>query len=80
MRIERQHEHLRFVNALLAFIGPRAANRRTAGREAECLRSDFGAGAEISGPAVIGQVDATTLLPPGSSARVDEYGNLMITV
>jgi hypothetical protein len=29
---------------------------------------------------VIGQVDATTLLPPGSSARVDEYGNLMITV
>ena len=43
-------------------------------------RSDFGAGAEISGPAVIGQVDATTLLPPGSSARVDEYGNLMITV
>jgi N-methylhydantoinase A len=43
-------------------------------------RSDFGAGAEIAGPAVIGQVDATTLLPPGSSARVDEYGNLMITV
>ena len=34
-------------------------------------RDDFGAGAEIAGPAVIGQVDATTLLPPGSSARVD---------
>jgi N-methylhydantoinase A len=43
-------------------------------------RSDFGAGAEIAGPAVIGQVDATTLLPPGSSARVDDYGNILVTV
>ncbi len=30
-------------------------------------RDDFGAGAEIAGPAVIGQVDATTLLPPGAT-------------
>jgi N-methylhydantoinase A len=43
-------------------------------------RSDFGAGAEIAGPAVIGQVDATTLLPPGSTARVDDFGNISITV
>ena len=43
-------------------------------------RDDFGAGAEIAGPAVIGQVDATTLLPPGASARVDDYGNLVITI
>jgi N-methylhydantoinase A len=43
-------------------------------------RDDFGAGAEISGPAVIGQNDATTLLPPGATARVDDYGNLVITV
>ncbi len=43
-------------------------------------RDDFGAGVEIAGPAVIGQVDATTLLPPGASARVDDYGNLVIAV
>ena len=43
-------------------------------------RDDFGAGAEIAGPAVIGQTDATTLLPPGSSAKVDDLGNLIITV
>lgn len=43
-------------------------------------RSSFRAGTEIAGPAVVGQVDATTLLPPGSVGRVDEYGNLMITV
>jgi len=43
-------------------------------------RDDFGAGAEVAGPAVIGQVDATTLLPPGASARVDDYGNLVIAI
>lgn len=43
-------------------------------------RTSFRAGAEIAGPAVVGQVDATTLLPPGSVGHVDEYGNLLITV
>jgi N-methylhydantoinase A len=43
-------------------------------------RNSFHAGTEIEGPAVVGQVDATTLLPPGSIGRVDEYGNLLITV
>jgi N-methylhydantoinase A len=43
-------------------------------------RDDLLAGATIEGPAVVGQVDATTLLPPGSSARVDDYGNLIISV
>ena len=43
-------------------------------------RETLPAGAGVEGPAIIGQVDATTLLPPGSSGRVDEYGNLVITV
>jgi N-methylhydantoinase A len=43
-------------------------------------REDFPSGIEIEGPAVIGQVDATVLLPPGSVARVDEYANLLISV
>lgn len=42
-------------------------------------RETFPAGCQVQGPALIGQIDATTLLPPGSSARVDEYGNLLIT-
>ena len=42
-------------------------------------RETFPAGCQVQGPALIGQVDATTLLPPGSSTRVDEYGNLLIT-
>jgi N-methylhydantoinase A len=43
-------------------------------------RDSFCAGNEIEGPAIVGQVDATTLLPPGSSTRVDDYGNLLVKV
>ncbi|UHC13889.1 hydantoinase/oxoprolinase family protein [Methylobacterium currus] len=35
-------------------------------------------GAEISGPAVIQQIDATTVIEPGAVARVDAIGNLRI--
>lgn len=38
------------------------------------------AGNVIEGPAVIEELTSTTLLPPGSCARVDEYGNLRITL
>lgn len=43
-------------------------------------REDFAAGVELEGPAIVGQVDATTLVPPGATARVDELANLVITV
>lgn len=43
-------------------------------------RDDFPAAATIDGPAIVGQNDATTLIPPGSTAQVDDYGNLLITV
>ncbi len=43
-------------------------------------RESFPAGTEIEGPAIVGQVDATTLVPRGATARVDEYANLLITV
>jgi N-methylhydantoinase A len=36
--------------------------------------------ATIEGPAVIQQVDATTVLEPGSRARIDGVGNLRIEV
>ncbi|TGD95895.1 hydantoinase/oxoprolinase family protein [Methylobacterium nonmethylotrophicum] len=35
-------------------------------------------GAEIAGPAVIQQIDATTVVEPGAVARVDAIGNLRI--
>ena len=35
-------------------------------------------GAAIVGPAVIFQKDSTTVLPPGSQATVDEFGNILI--
>jgi N-methylhydantoinase A len=35
-------------------------------------------GAVISGPAIVEQFDATTVIPPGWSARVDGYRNLVL--
>jgi N-methylhydantoinase A len=43
-------------------------------------REALPAGATIEGPALVGQVDATTVLPPGSEARVDDHGNLHVTI
>jgi N-methylhydantoinase A len=37
-------------------------------------------GARIAGPAVVQQVDATTVIEPGSAALVDDIGNLRIAV
>ena len=41
-------------------------------------RSRIPIGAAIVGPAVIFQKDSTTVLPPGSQATVDEFGNILI--
>lgn len=43
-------------------------------------RSLLPAGAEIKGPAIIQERESTTVLPPGNTLTVDEYGNLIITV
>ena len=37
-------------------------------------------GAVFEGPAIIEQADTTTVMPPRTSCKVDEYGNLVITV
>jgi N-methylhydantoinase A len=37
-------------------------------------------GVELEGPAIVEQTDSTVVLPPGSSARVDEYLNLVVSV
>jgi N-methylhydantoinase A len=43
-------------------------------------RSELGVGSELEGPAVIEELDSTTMLPPGSSARIDEWLNIRIRV
>ena len=36
------------------------------------------AGAELEGPAIVKQLDATTLLLPGQAAEVHRYGSLIV--
>ena len=43
-------------------------------------RSELPAGVSFEGPAVIDQLDTTTLVPPGVQAEVDEYLNIRMEV
>jgi N-methylhydantoinase A/oxoprolinase/acetone carboxylase beta subunit len=41
-------------------------------------RNQLDIGATIAGPAIVEQFDATTVIPPGWSGRVDGYRNLIL--
>ena len=41
-------------------------------------RKRLGPEARFSGPAIVAQMDATTYVLPGQTARVDPYGNLIV--
>ncbi|MDE2571859.1 MAG: hydantoinase/oxoprolinase family protein [bacterium] len=43
-------------------------------------RASLAPGDRVEGPAIIYQVDATTFLPPSTTAAADDYGNLRITI
>lgn len=43
-------------------------------------RADLLAGHRIAGPAIVDQLDTTTVILPGDTANVDRYGNLVITL
>ncbi|MEM7468204.1 MAG: hydantoinase/oxoprolinase family protein [Pseudomonadota bacterium] len=43
-------------------------------------RDDIPSGVEITGPAVVQQFDSTTWIPPDTTARVDAFKNLIISV
>ncbi|MFB6296915.1 MAG: hydantoinase/oxoprolinase family protein [Salinirussus sp.] len=43
-------------------------------------RSGLGPEATLSGPAVIEEVNSTTVVPPGDAVTVDEFGNLVIDI
>lgn len=42
-------------------------------------RTDLAPGHRFAGPAIIGQDDTTTVVPPGFAVAVDAFGNLIIT-
>jgi N-methylhydantoinase A len=42
-------------------------------------RSELGWGSVVHGPAIVEQLDSTTLVLPGQRAETDEFGNLLIT-
>ena len=43
-------------------------------------RRDFYPGYESTGPAIIEQVDTTTVIHPGQAFTVDPYGNILISI
>ncbi|MBC7780130.1 MAG: hydantoinase/oxoprolinase family protein, partial [Proteobacteria bacterium] len=43
-------------------------------------RTELSPGMQFDGPAIVEQMDATTVVPPASSVRIDESGNLHITL
>ena len=75
---------------------PTSAGERDAGRETPVRRTvrfpagrretpilrreSLGPGSTLAGPAIIEQLDTTTVLPPGFRAAVDAAGNLIIDV
>jgi N-methylhydantoinase A len=43
-------------------------------------RAKLGAGGVITGPAIIEQLDSTTVILPGQKAEIERYGNILIEV
>jgi N-methylhydantoinase A len=41
-------------------------------------RNGLSPGTDLAGPAIVEQLDSTTVVPPGWSLRVDTYGNLSL--
>jgi N-methylhydantoinase A len=41
-------------------------------------REQIDVGVELSGPAIVDQLDCTTVIPPGHRARVDKFKNLIL--
>ena len=41
-------------------------------------RESLQAGNRLSGPAIVNQYDSTTVVPPGLSAHIDRFGNIVI--
>ena len=71
------------ANAAAARIGSRAVWLPEAGDWVTCPvydRDRLDAGNRIEGPAIVGQMDATTLILPGMEARVEPFLGLLVDV
>lgn len=71
------------IDATSALIGYRDVVLPETGGKVSCplyQRSKLAPGNRIFGPAVINQMDTTTLLSKGDTLLVDEFGNLLIEV
>ena len=44
------------------------------------VRNALAPGARLEGPAIVEERESTSVLPPGVSAMVDEYANLIVTI
>ena len=56
---------------------------REAGGPLDCAiyqRKQLGSGRTLAGPAIVEEDTSTTLLPPGFNARVDDYGNIILSI
>ena len=65
-----------------ALIGRRQAHFRELGRFVDCPvydRARLPGSARIDGPAILEQMDATTVVLPGQTCRPDRHGNLVLT-
>jgi N-methylhydantoinase A len=52
------------------------------GKSLDCpvyQREKIDVGISVSGPAIIDQLDCTSVIPPGHRARVDKFKNLILT-
>jgi N-methylhydantoinase A len=55
---------------------------RVGGAELDCpvyQRERLDVGSRLAGPAILEQLDCTTLICPGQVARVDDWKNLLVT-
>jgi N-methylhydantoinase A len=56
---------------------------RFAGEALDCpvyQRELLDVGARFEGPAIVDQLDATTIIPPGQTARIDEFKNILVSI
>ncbi|HEX7104262.1 MAG TPA: hypothetical protein VF201_16580, partial [Nitrolancea sp.] len=65
-----------------ALSGHRRTYLPEAGGWADVLlydRTKLAAGSEFAGPAIVEQMDSTTLILPGQQVTVDDFGNLIVS-
>jgi N-methylhydantoinase A len=73
--------HRRAADVRGAVVGERPMFAEARWQTAQVFeREKLPIGASLSGPAIVQQIDATTIIEPGASAKVDTIGNLRITV